>query len=106
MPSRAGASSSPAGKLLEGPNVPVFPADIWISFAESLFRAVDVPAEEANRVARSLVDANLCGHDSHGLIRILQYVDAIRDGRSKPGAPFTVVKETAAVLVVDGGRGL
>src|SRR6185312_12282444 len=44
--------------------------------------------------------------DSHGIIRIIQYVDAIRDGRLKPGAPFTVVKETAAVMVVDGGRGL
>jgi uncharacterized oxidoreductase len=86
--------------------MPTFSPDIWISFAESLFRAAEVSQEEASRVARSLVDANLCGHDSHGLIRIPQYIDAIRDGRLKPGAPFTVVKETAAVMVVDGGRGL
>jgi uncharacterized oxidoreductase len=35
-----------------------------------------------------------------------QYMQAIRDGRLKPGAPFTIVKETAAVLVADGGKGL
>jgi uncharacterized oxidoreductase len=40
------------------------------------------------------------------MIRIVQYADAIRDGRLKPGAPFTIVKQTAAVLVVDGGWGL
>ncbi len=86
--------------------MPTFSADVLISFAESLFTASGVPREEADGVARSLVDANLCGHDSHGMIRVPQYVEAIKDGRLKPGAPFTVVKETAAVLVVDGGMGL
>jgi uncharacterized oxidoreductase len=86
--------------------MPTFSSQQLVSFAESLFQAGKVPADEAGIVARSLVDANLCGHDSHGLIRIPQYLEAITDGRLKPGAPFTVVKETAALLVVDGGRGL
>lgn len=86
--------------------MPTFPASTWTQFAEKLFQAAGVPADEATRVAASLVDANLCGHDSHGLIRVIQYIDAIRDGRAVPGAPFTVVKETAGVLVVDGGKGL
>src|SRR5438128_8704278 len=79
--------------------VPTFPAAVLQSFAESLFQAARVPAAEAQRVSQSLVEANLCGHDSHGLIRIPQYLDAIADGRLKPGARFTVTKETAAVLV-------
>lgn len=86
--------------------MPTMPASTWTNFAESLFLAVGVPADEAKRVSASLVDANLCGHDSHGLIRVIQYVDAIRDGRVVPGAPFTVERETAGVLVVDGGKGL
>jgi uncharacterized oxidoreductase len=86
--------------------VPTFSAEKLTTFADSLFRAAGVPTDEAARVAQSLVLANLCGHDSHGLIRMMQYLDAIKDGRLKPGAPFTVVKETAAVLVVDGGWGL
>ena len=77
-----------------------------VHFADALFQASGVPKDEASRVARSLVDANLCGHDSHGVIRIVQYIDAISDGRLKPGAPFQVVKETAGVLIVDGGWGL
>jgi len=66
-----------------------------IAFTESLFRAIGVPTDEAARVAQSLVLANLCGHDSHGMIRVMQYADAIKDGRLKPGAPFNIVKQTA-----------
>jgi uncharacterized oxidoreductase len=86
--------------------VPTLSAEKLTAFADSLFRATGVPADEAARVAQSLVLANLCGHDSHGMIRVVQYADAIKDGRLKPGAPFTIVKQTAAVLVVDGGWGL
>lgn len=86
--------------------MPTFSAEKLTAFADALFRASGVPADESARVAQSLVLANLCGHDSHGMIRIMQYADAIKDGRLKPGAPFNIVKQTAAVLVVDGGWGL
>ena len=36
-------------------------------------------------VAEHLVAANLAGHDSHGVIRVPQYVDAIDAGNLKPG---------------------
>lgn len=86
--------------------MPTFAPEVWVRFARGLFQAAGTPDDEADRVARSLVDANLCGHDSHGLIRIPQYLGAIADGRLKPGAAFTVLKQTAALLVVDGGWGL
>jgi uncharacterized oxidoreductase len=86
--------------------VPVFTPSVLQAFADSLFRAAGVPQDEAQIVAASLTDANLCGHDSHGLIRVVQYINAIRDGRLKPGAAFTVIKETPGVLHVDAGWGL
>lgn len=86
--------------------MPTVAADKLTTFAETIFRESGVPSDEAGIVARSLVDANLCGHDSHGVIRIPQYLDAIGDRRLRPGAEFRVVKETAGVLVVDGGFGL
>jgi uncharacterized oxidoreductase len=76
------------------------------SFARSLFEAAGVPADEAAQVARSLVDANLRGHDSHGLIRIPQYVQAITEGMLKSGASFEVVKEAPGTMVADGHWGL
>jgi uncharacterized oxidoreductase len=86
--------------------MPTVAAEPLTAFVDALFRAGGVPNDEAARVATSLVDANLCGHDSHGVIRMTQYLDAIADGRLKPGAPFTVERQTAAVLVADGGWGL
>lgn len=86
--------------------MPVFTAPVLHAFAENLFLAEGVPDAEAGIVAASLTDANLCGHDSHGLIRVVQYINAIRDGRLKPGAAFTVLKETPGVLHADAGWGL
>ncbi len=86
--------------------MPIFQSADLTRFAEAIFLALNVPAEEARQVAMSLVTANLCGHDSHGVIRVMQYSDAIRNGAMKPGAPFQVVKETAGVLVVDGNWGI
>ena len=86
--------------------MPTLPADTLLSFARALFVAGGVPADEAEVVAGSLVGANLAGHDSHGLIRIVQYLGAVADGRLKPGAPFAVLKETPALLAADGNWGL
>ena len=86
--------------------MPTFPSSTLYTFARAIFEAAGVPADEAAITAESLVDANLCGHDSHGLIRIPQYLKVINDGYIKPGAPLTVVHETPAVLVADGGWGL
>ncbi|MFN4259280.1 MAG: Ldh family oxidoreductase [Gemmataceae bacterium] len=86
--------------------MPTFSEANLLTFTQNLFLAGRVPADEADTVARSLVDANLCGHDSHGVIRVIQYLDGVADGRLKPGAPFTILNETPAVLVVDGGWGL
>jgi uncharacterized oxidoreductase len=86
--------------------VPLFSADSLTRFARDLFQAGGVPADEAEIVAASLVDANLAGHDSHGLIRIPQYLKAIDAGLLKPGVPLLVRRQTPAVLTCDGGWGL
>src|SRR5262245_55919795 len=58
------------------PAMPTLTAESLHSFARSLFEAGGVAADEAEVVARNLVDANLCGHDSHGAIRVVQYLGA------------------------------
>jgi uncharacterized oxidoreductase len=86
--------------------VPTVAAAPLTDFARSLFVAAGVPADEAATVAGSLVGANLRGHDSHGVIRVLQYVELILAGRLKPGAELTALNETPAVLAADGNWGL
>jgi len=76
------------------------------SFAASLLQAGGASAEEARLVAASLVDANLKGYDSHGVMRIPYYVQAIKDGEVVPGAELTILDEGPSRIVADGNWGL
>jgi hydroxycarboxylate dehydrogenase B len=63
------------------------------------------PEAEAHGLAENLVDANLTGHDSHGVSMLPLYLEMVRAGTMALGASPTIVAETAATLVVDGNRG-
>ena len=49
--------------------------------AQDIFEALGTPGEQAHTVTESLISANLMGLDSHGVIRIPQYAQDIRDGK-------------------------
>ena len=68
--------------------------------------AAGVAEEQAAVVARSLVGANLRGHDSHGVMRIPQYVGFLERGEYVPDAELKVDHETSALIVCDGQWGL
>src|SRR5919108_540749 len=70
-----------------------------------VFARLGAPSEEAAWVARLLVRSNLQGHDSHGVLRIPQYVRAIRAGQIRPGEPPGVEETGPATLRVDGHLG-
>ena len=44
-----------------------------------IFAAAGLEDEEAVRIAHSLVLANVLGHDSHGVVRVVQYVQAVKE---------------------------
>jgi uncharacterized oxidoreductase len=73
----------------------------------AIFQAVGAPEAEAEVVGRHLVDANLAGHDSHGVLRVPQYVAEIRAGKIRPGVPLTVLDawDTGCVLDAAGAFG-
>jgi uncharacterized oxidoreductase len=62
-------------------------------------------SEEAATVAANLVQANLCGHDSHGVGMLPRYVDAVLEGGLKPNTSVRVVLDTGSLLTLDGQRG-
>jgi LDH2 family malate/lactate/ureidoglycolate dehydrogenase len=86
--------------------VPTIAADILIRITSSLLESANIPAPEAKIVANSLVESNLRGHDSHGVLRIPQYLQLVRDGKIVPGAPFTIIDESPALVAADAGWGL
>lgn len=80
----------------------VFRADTLRQVGHTIFAAAGAPADIAARVADALVDANLAGHDSHGVLRIPQYVASLAAGEIVPDARPEVRAETAASALVDG----
>ncbi len=77
-----------------------------ISLAEEIFSTAGCEREEARRVAGHLVEANVVGHDSHGLIRIPSYVEWLRAGKVLAHQSLQIVSENDAMAVVDGQFGL
>lgn len=76
------------------------------AYIARIFEGVGAPPEEAAQVAEHLVGSNLRGHDSHGVIRTFGYVQQVRNGVLKPGAPLTIERETASTALISGGWNL
>jgi len=85
--------------------MPTFAPEHLTDIAARALASAGVPADEAQVVARSLVTSNLLGHDSHGVLRLPQYLGMIRDGQVRPGVSVTVVRETSCTALVDGNHG-
>lgn len=81
------------------------PADRLKSLTASIFSAVGCNAHEADRVAHYLVEANLAGHDSHGVIRVPYYVEWVRAGKVVPNQHLKIVLENEVLAVADGQFG-
>ena len=70
--------------------MPVLQDSSLFEFGKALLAGGGATQAEAAIVARSLVDANLRGHDSHGVMRIPFYVKQVQEGRLKSGSNLTV----------------
>jgi uncharacterized oxidoreductase len=62
-------------------------------------------AREAELVATNLVEANLRGHDSHGVGMIPRYIDNLVVGALKPNQHVSVARDTGTFLMIDGNGG-
>lgn len=85
--------------------MPVFTPDQLRKAAADVFVAYDIPVDEAELVAGFLVKSNLMGHDSHGVIRIPQYLRDIKNGNIVPAAKVEVVSESPSHAVLNGNWG-
>lgn len=83
----------------------LIPSDLE-KFAAKLLEAGGISGEQAQLVAASLVDANLKGYDSHGVMRVPYYVQAVKDGEVVPGAELTILEEGPSRVVADANWGV
>jgi uncharacterized oxidoreductase len=62
-------------------------------------------ADEVDAVAGNLIDANLTGHDSHGIGMLPRYADAFVEGGLVANAHVRVLHDAGALLRLDGQAG-
>jgi uncharacterized oxidoreductase len=76
-----------------------------VDLVTAIMRAAGCDPAEASTIARRLVDSNLVGHDSHGVLRVSRYLEWLRKGWVKANQTPTVAFASDAIAIVDGNRG-
>jgi len=79
-------------------------APALIDFAESLLASARMPRDRARDVADILVEADLLGHDTHGLQLLPTYLQHIEAGYMQVEGEPIVLSDHGAVLAWDGQR--
>ena len=74
----------------------------WVT---ALLETHGTPQADAGVVAHSLVDADRCGHRSHGVRQLPYYVELIESGELIPAAEVLVTEERGGLVRLDGQRG-
>ena len=80
-------------------------AEYLQEISRKLFAAAGTPDDIAATIAQILVNANLAGHDSHGVQFVPIYLDRIEAGEIAQTAYPEIVRETVNTLHVDGHKG-
>lgn len=82
------------------------PADRLVAFAADVYQHAGVPREDALLAADSLVQADLWGHQSHGMLRLGWYLARLQSGAMKAQTLSRLVVDGGAIAVLDGADGL
>src|ERR1700760_4313978 len=85
--------------------MPTLQPDRLMRVGAALLKAAGASDEEASAVASGCVNANLAGHDSHGIIAVPTYIDRVKPGHIVPGAKWTIEQESPTTTVIDGHWG-
>ena len=83
----------------------VLTADALTAFGTRILSAIGCSGDVAQEVAAHLVDADLRGIYSHGIVRLTQYAEHARDGRFNPDANCRAIQADGGGPLIDGGNG-
>ena len=75
-------------------------------FATAVYAGAGMPAADARLVADTLVQADLWGHQSHGVLRLGWYLDRVRNKVMNPVTRPEFAVDAGAIAVIDGHDGV
>ena len=76
------------------------------AFATAVYASTGMPEPDASLVADTLVQADLWGHQSHGVLRLDWYLARILAGKMDPVTKPTLVVDVGAIAILDGHDGV
>jgi uncharacterized oxidoreductase len=82
--------------------MPTFTVEQLREIAIDSFEQLGIPTEDAEVVADHLIEASLSGIDSHGVLRIPQYAECIRQGRIVLDSKIEITQDTPSSALVNG----
>jgi uncharacterized oxidoreductase len=82
--------------------MPTFSGDVLTQIAQTLVEGMGTPPDSARVVSSSLVEANLVGHDSHGVMRLPSYAQFLREGLINPKVQPKIKSQHQAIAQIDG----
>ena len=85
--------------------MPTIRADALQKLVSDIFVHAGTSRAQGDRIAESLVGANLTGHDSHGVVRVPWYVQKQVSGEFVTDQKLKVISETPVLAVVDAQYG-
>ena len=85
--------------------MPIIQSKPLTTLVAGILAAVGTPQDIADVIAESLVDSSLKGVDSHGVLRVPQYLDQVKKGWIQPSAKPLVKKQTSNMSSVNGNHG-
>ncbi|MBV8210040.1 MAG: Ldh family oxidoreductase [Burkholderiaceae bacterium] len=85
---------------------PLVAAERLVSLGTRIYSAIGVPQHDANVLANSLVQADLWGHQSHGVMRLSWYAARIRSGVMQARTQAETVVDAGALALIDGHDGI
>ncbi len=87
-------------------DVPRVPAERLAAFIFRAFAAAGVPAGDAQTLANLMVEADLRGSDTHGVIRLPLYVRRLRAGGVNATPNIRVASDRPSAALIDGDNGM
>jgi len=77
-----------------------------LEFSTAVFARAGMPEPDARLAADTLVQADLWGHQSHGVMRLSWYAARLEAGVCEPVAKPELVVDAGAIAVLDGHHGM
>jgi uncharacterized oxidoreductase len=80
--------------------MPRFSPEALTSVTQTILEAVGTPVDIAQRVTEVLINSNLAGHDSHGILRIPSYLEEVDKQIVLPASRPQILRQTPTIATM------